>query len=231
MVDLATTGCDAQMISVKSEILSAKQVSQENVAISARTQTAEPEKESIGLTAKAFSVLSVKDEGDQVTEHRFRAPIADNQAQTNKDLLDAYFYVEKTEMVTQTTPIVIDDRKVTYATMCTQTEVIVEERDAPAEPEAMQMPIPPTKAAAKYTDATGEEIEVASQVSEPNNEEMYPMFEAPPPQEPEETDDGYVEDWADSALYKFVREQHYDKLVKKGLLEPAKEERPGTPNS
>ena len=109
-------------------------------------------------------------------------------------------------MITQTTPIVIDDRKITYATMCTQTEVIVEERDVPGEPEAMQMPIPPTKTAAKYTNAAGEEVEVSSQVSEPNNEEVYPMFEAPPPQEPEETDDGYVEDWSDSALYKFVRE-------------------------
>lgn len=73
MVDMATTGCDAQMVSVKSEILSAKQVSQENVAISARTQTAPPDQESIGLTAKAFSILSVKDEGDQVSENRFRA--------------------------------------------------------------------------------------------------------------------------------------------------------------
>ena len=75
---MATTGCDAQMVSVKSEILSAKQVSQENVAISARTQTASPDRESIGLTAKQMSVVSVKDEGDQVTEHRFKAPIADN---------------------------------------------------------------------------------------------------------------------------------------------------------
>ena len=57
------------------------------------------------------------------------------------------------------------------------------------------------------------------------------MFEAPPPQEPEETDDGYVEDWNDSALYKFVRDIHYDKLVKRGLIDPNKEERPSTASS
>ena len=57
------------------------------------------------------------------------------------------------------------------------------------------------------------------------------MFEAPPPQEPEETDDGYVEDWSDSALYKFVRDIHYDKLVKRGLIDSNKEERPSTASS
>ena len=52
------------MISVKSEILSAKQVSQANVGISPRTQTQGPDQESVGLTAKELTVLSVKEEGD-----------------------------------------------------------------------------------------------------------------------------------------------------------------------
>ena len=62
-------------------------------------------------------------------------------AQTNQDLLDAYLYVPKQEIGTETTPIVIDDRKVTYATACIQTEVIIEERDAPPDPEPMSMPL------------------------------------------------------------------------------------------
>ena len=133
-------------------------------------------------------------------------------------------------MATETVPIKIDDRKVEYATACIQTEVIVDERDAPAEPVPMVIPLPEEKTARFNTE--GDEIEeVASLLDEPNNEEVYPMFEAPPPQEPEETDDGYVENWEDSALYKYVKDMHYDKLVKKGLLESAKEERPSTPNS
>ncbi len=75
-----TTGCDAQMVSVKSEILSAKQVSQENVAISARTQTAPPDQESIGVTAKALSIISVRDQADQITEGRFEVTVADGLA-------------------------------------------------------------------------------------------------------------------------------------------------------
>ena len=59
------------MVSVKSEILSAKQVSQNEAAVSARTQTAPPDRDSVGLSAKELTVLSVKDEGDQVTENRF----------------------------------------------------------------------------------------------------------------------------------------------------------------
>ena len=194
MPDLQTTGCEAMLVSVKSEILSAKQVSQENVAISARTQTAPPDRDSVGLSAKQLTVLSVKDEGDQVTENRFSPPHCEMHAQTNKDLLDQYLYVPKAEMGTETTPIVIDDRKVTYATACIQTEVIVEERDAPAEPVPMEIPLPEEKTA-RFNDEGKEIEEVTSLLDEPNNEEVYPMFEAPPPQEPEETDDGYVEDW------------------------------------
>ena len=82
----------------------------------------------------------------------------------------------------------------------------------------------------------GEEYEVASLLEEPEPEEVYPKFEEPPPQEPEETDDGYAEDWLDSALYKYVRDIHHDKLVKKGLMDPmynaeGKQQRPATPAS
>ena len=87
-------------------------------------------------------MLSVKDEGDQVTENRFAAPQAEMHCQTNKDLLDQYLYKPKAEMGTETIPIKIDDRKVEYATACIQTEVIVEERDAPVEPVPMDIPLP-----------------------------------------------------------------------------------------
>ena len=65
-------------------------------------------------------------------------------------------------------------------------------------------------------------------LSEPVPEEMAP-FDFPPPQEPES--DGYVDDWIDSDLYKYVKDLHFDKLVKKGLVDPEEQQRPSTANS
>ena len=141
------------------------------------------------------------------------------QAQTNKELLEAYLYKAKAEIGIETSPIVIDDRKVTYATACIQTDVIVDERDAPSEPAPLEVPILQEKTARFNASQTEDYDDVASLLDEPKNETVYPMLEAPPPQEPEETDDGFVEDWNDSAIYKFVRDIHYDKLVKRGLID------------
>ena len=68
-----------------------------------------------------------------------------------------------------------------------------------------------------------DEHEVNSLLSEPREEEIAP-FDFPPPQEPES--DGYVDDWYDSALYKYVKELHFDKLVKKGLIDENEQQRP-----
>ena len=133
--------------------------------------------------------------------------------------MEAYLYKAKAEVGIETSPIVIDDRKVTFATACIQTDVIVDERDAPSEPTPLEVPILQEKTARFNASQTEDYDDVASLLDEPKNETVYPMFEAPPPQEPEETDDGFVEDWNDSAIYKFVRDIHYDKLVKRGLID------------
>ena len=153
-------------------------------------------------------------------------------------------------MAIGTEPIVIDDRHLTYADVNLQTDVIVEERDTPEEP--VVMIIPPCKEAGKEKkprriransqdpedgvfqgsqeglEGEDDDYEVTSQLSEPVPEEVYP-FDFPPPQEPE--DDGHVDDWADSDLYKYVKDLHYDKLVKKGLMDPAAHSRPSTATS
>ena len=61
---METTGCDAVLVSVKSEILSAMHKSIVDGGNSARTASAAPEQVSQGVTAKALSIISVRDEGD-----------------------------------------------------------------------------------------------------------------------------------------------------------------------
>ena len=94
----------------------------------------------------------------------------DMMAQTNKDLLEAYLYKPKAEMATETIPIVIDDRKVTYATACIQTEVIVDERDAPSEPTPLEVPIQQEKTARFNVTQTEDYDDIASLLDEPQNE-------------------------------------------------------------
>ena len=40
----------------------------------------------------------------------------------------------------------------------------------------------------------------------------------PPPPEPETEEDPYVDDWADSEIYKYAFELHYDRMVKRKLI-------------
>ena len=46
-------------------------VSQKSIMVSARTQTAVADRESIGVSAKPLSELSVREQADQVTDGRF----------------------------------------------------------------------------------------------------------------------------------------------------------------
>ena len=96
----------------------------------------------------------------------------DMNVQTAKDLLDAYLYIPKAEAGIGTDPIVIDDRKLTFADMGMQTEVIVDERDAAPEPTPMTLP--PQKEERAAIVIEGEEFEIASLLSEPQPEEVYP---------------------------------------------------------
>ena len=67
-------------------------------------------------------------------------------------------------------------------------------------------------------------------LEEPKTETPF-VLEIPQPQEPEESEQ--ERDWAESALFEFVKKQHFAKLIKKGLItkEEAKAERPDTPDS
>ena len=139
---LETTGCDAVLVSVKSEILSAMHKSIADGGNSARTASAKPDQISQGVTAKALSIVSVRDQGDQISTNRFGPGVADMNIQTTKELLDEYVAKPHAEIATETVPIVIDDRNAKFAEMAINTDPIIDERDTPVEPEMMALPPP-----------------------------------------------------------------------------------------
>lgn len=74
--DVHSEGCDPITNSVRSEKISAH-VSGRDLGLSARTQTQVPERESIGVSAKPISEISVREQGDQITEGRFEPAMID----------------------------------------------------------------------------------------------------------------------------------------------------------
>ena len=51
----------------------------------------------------------------------------------------------------------------------------------------------------------------------------------PPKSETEEEEDPYVDDWADSTLYSYVYQLHYERMVKKKLIREVIVKRPEIP--
>ena len=49
------------------------------------------------------------------------------------------------------------------------------------------------------------------------------------PPEPETDGDPYVDDWADSTLYSYVYQMHYERMVKKKLIREIIVQRPEIP--
>ena len=49
------------------------------------------------------------------------------------------------------------------------------------------------------------------------------------PPEPEVVEDPYVDDWADSTLYSYVYQLHYERMVKKKLIRETVVKRPEIP--
>ena len=49
------------------------------------------------------------------------------------------------------------------------------------------------------------------------------------PPEPEVVEDPYVDDWADSTLYSYVYQMHYERMVKKKLIRETVVKRPEIP--
>lgn len=57
----------------------------------------------------------------------------------------------------------------------------------------------------------------SSLVDLPKEEQILELI-IPPTPEPSVIEDPYVDDWADSELYSYVYEMHYEKMVSKRLI-------------
>ena len=125
---------------------------------------------------------------------------------------------------TNTTPVIISTPKPQTMTTQMQTEPMINELIAiPDEPEPMFSANEPE--IAHINAETGSN---SSLLDVPVCEEVLEIV-LPPPQEPETEEDPYVDDWADSELYKYVYELHYEKMVKKKLISVELIKRPTVP--
>ena len=85
--DVQSEGCDPMVKSTYSRKLSAH-VSQRDINLSARSMTQLPDKESIGVSAKPISEISVREQADQVSDGRFEPVMVNTQVNTDRGLLD-----------------------------------------------------------------------------------------------------------------------------------------------
>ena len=108
--DVQSEGCDPILKSVKSQQISAH-VMQHEVCLSARTRTIRPEAQSIAVSAKPISELSVREQGDQITEGRFEPNKIDTCIGTGSELMNRYMHKEKEDFGTMTSPIIIGNKK------------------------------------------------------------------------------------------------------------------------
>jgi len=118
------------------------------------------------------------------------------------------------------------EKKTFYGSIMVQTDPIVfEDKEMLCEPEGLVPAAEPDETVLSQSGSVNELLK------EPVNEAPF-VLELPQPQEPEE-DKQEGKDWAESALFEFVKQQHFNKMVKKGIVseEDAKTDRPTTPDS
>ncbi len=169
-------------------------ISHHEINLSAKTLTVLPDKESVGISAKPISEVSVREQADQVTEGRFEPRQVDTQVNTDRKLLDDYLKKATAECSTNTTPIIFGEQKPRTSSIMMQTEPMVNEL-IPKEPMPAELAYEPTTA--QVNDETGSN---SSLLDIPKEEEILEIV-LPPPQEPETEEEYYVDDWYESTLY------------------------------
>lgn len=216
-------GCDPIVKSMRSARVSAH-ISQHEVNLSAKTLTVLPDKESVGVSAKPMSEVSVREQADQVTEGRFEPKQVDTQVNTDRKLLDEYLKKPTAESSAMTTPIIFGEEKPRTASVMMQTEPMVNEL-IPAEPLPATLAYEPETA--QVNDETGSN---SSLLDIPKEEQMLELV-LPPPQEPDTEEVYYVDDWYESSLYQYAYAEHYQKLIKKKLITEETSVKPEIPEA
>ena len=148
--------------------------------------------------------------------------MVDNQVETDGRLLEEYVKKPKKDVDTNTTPIIIGKPPPLMLSALIQTEPLVDEHNNLEEHEpAVQAEEAIT---AKINPETGSN---SSLLDAPAPEELLEIILPPEPEVEEE--DPYVDDWADSTLYSYVYQLHYERMVKKKLIREVIVKRPEIP--
>lgn len=135
---------------------------------------------------------------------------------TDKNLLEEYLKKPKNDSGVNTAPVIFGKEKPKTYSALIQTEPLVNEYAVMDEPLLNSMAHEPETA--KVNPETGSQ---SSLLDVPACDEILTLVLP----EPEEEDE-YVDDWADSQLYKYAFELHYDHMVKKRLISETIVERP-----
>ena len=153
-----------------------------------------------------MSDVSVREQGDQVSDGRFDPRIQDAQVETGRELLDDYLHRPSRDCGTSTVPVIFGEPKPVMLTAWIQTDPVVEEVEGLAEPthqgQAREAKLNTTHGSA------------ASLLEIPETEEILEIV-VPPEPEPEE--EALTIDWASTPLFQYVKAEHHDRMVKKRL--------------
>ena len=200
-----SVGVNPIVVSMHSMQVSAH-VQGEDVALSARSPPPEVDKASVAISAKPMSDVSVREQGDQVSEGRFDPRIQDAQVDTGTELLDDYMHRPSRDCATSTIPVIFGEAKPKMMTAMIQTDPLISEIDGLAEPSHQGL--------AEEAKLNTNHGSAASLLPLPESEEILEII-VPPEPEPEE--EAYIIDWANTPLFQYVEAEHHDRMVKKRL--------------
>lgn len=127
--DVQSEGCDPIYRSVKSQKISAH-VAQNEVCLSARSATKGPDCHSMAVSAKPMSEVSVREQGDQITEGRFEPDKVDTGIGTGQELIEKFLYKPKADTGMMTSPIIFGTKKPAMISALIQTEPMISDKFA-----------------------------------------------------------------------------------------------------
>ena len=163
-----------------------------DVALSARSPPTEVDKASVAISAKPMSEVSVREQGDQVSEGRFDPRIQDAQVETGRELLDEYLHRPSRDCGTGTEPVIFGEAKPLMMSAQIQTDAVVDEADGLTEPghqgEALEGKLNSLRGSA------------ASLLPLPEGEQLLEIVVPPEP----ELEEVHIDDWASTPLFQYV---------------------------
>ena len=132
-------GCDPVIASMRSAAVSAHYEEKHEINLSAKSLSVPPDAVSIGMSARPLSQVSVREQGDQVSEGRFATKTVARGTGTDQKLLEDYLAKPTVDCAVGTTDVFYEEAKPTYRAMMVQTEEKLDESNLPEEPMPAQI--------------------------------------------------------------------------------------------